>query len=207
MADLLISDLQSRVPGMTFHHLAELNLRLTGEEITGLNGPSGSGKSLLLRAIADLDPSSGDVLLADCSRMSMPAHEWRQKVAFLPTDSGWWFETVGEHFTAIDVATLQTLGFEEDVLDWKVNRISSGEKQRLSLIRCLSKHPEALLLDEPTASLGEAHTHNVEQLIIEYIKKNKAPVLWVSHDPAQLKRICQRVINIQHDGSILEQMP
>lgn len=206
MADLVISNLQSRVPGMVVQRLAALNLCLHGAEITGLNGPSGSGKSLLLRAIVDLDPSTGEVSLDDSSRTSMAAHEWRKRVAYLSTESAWWFETVGEHFLQTDIACLQQLGFEEDVLSWKVTRISSGEKQRLALARCLSRRPEVLLLDEPTASLDESHTRDVEQLVSEYMRQRDVPVFWVSHDPGQLKRLTHRVMLIQQDGSIEEQL-
>ncbi len=202
MPDLVISNVQSQVPGLAEQRLAALDLRLPEAEITGLTGPSGSGKSLLLRAIADLDPSTGEVSLADCSWRSVPAHEWRKKVAYLPTESDWWFETVGEHFFQPDIDSLQRLGFEKDVLNWKVLLISSGEKQRLALARCLSRLPEALLLDEPTASLDEAHTCAVEQLVSEYMRQRTVPVFWVSHDPEQLKRLTRRVMSIQPDGSI-----
>ncbi|NOY15386.1 MAG: ATP-binding cassette domain-containing protein [Gammaproteobacteria bacterium] len=202
MADLVISNLQSRVPALVVQQLAVLNLCLHGAEITGLNGPSGSGKSLLLRAIADLDLSTGDVSLAGCSRASMAGHEWRKRVAYLPTESAWWFDTVGEHFLQTDIASLQQLGFEADVLSWKVTRISSGEKQRLALARCLSRLPDALLLDEPTASLDESHTRDVEQTVSDYMGKRKVPVFWVSHDLGQLKRLSDQAMEIQLDGTL-----
>lgn len=204
MADLHISNLQSRVPGLLVQHLAALTICLRGAEITGLNGPSGSGKSLLLRSIADLDPSTGEVSLSDCSRTSMPAHEWRKKVAYLPTDSAWWFETVGEHFLQADIPCLQKLGFDEGVLNWKTNRISSGEKQRLALARCLSQEPQALLLDEPTASLDDAHTRVVELIVKAYMNERNAPVFWISHDINQLKRLTVRSLSIQPDGKLEE---
>jgi len=189
---------------MVVRRLAALNLCLRGAEITGLKGPSGSGKSLLLRAIADLDLSTGEVLLADCSRTSMAAHEWRKKVAYLPTESGWWFETVGEHFLQTDKTILQKLGFEADVLSWKITRISSGEKQRLALARCLCRLPEALLLDEPTASLDESHTHDVEQIVSDYMRQKNVPVFWVSHSLNQLKRLSHQAMSIQLDGTLTE---
>jgi len=204
VTDLVISKLQSSVPGLTVPSLEALDLTLREKEITGLNGRSGSGKSLLLRAIADLDPSAGDVLLGNQSRFTMKAHEWRKKVCYLPTESAWWFETVGEHFTDSNVDCLQKLGFEDDVLSWKVSRLSSGEKQRLALARSLSRLPDALLLDEPTASLDESRTHVVEEVVSSYAVSRSVPVLWVSHDKNQLQRIAQHVLEIQLDGSIEE---
>ena len=204
MTDLVISKLQSCVPGLAVQHLEALDLTLREKEITGLNGPSGSGKSLLLRAIADLDPSVGEVFLASESRCSMKAHEWRKRVSYLPTESAWWFEEVGEHFADTDTSCLQKLGFEDDVLSWKISRLSSGEKQRLALARCLGRLPDVLLLDEPTASLDESRTHIVEEVVSTYANSRSVPVLWVSHDSNQLQRIAQRVLEIQQDGSIEE---
>jgi ABC-type iron transport system FetAB ATPase subunit len=200
MSDLRIKNLRSHVPGLSSKSLDGLDLELCGEEIVIINGPSGSGKSLLLRAIADLDPSTGEVWLEQQSRSSMKPHEWRKKVSYLPTESAWWFETVGEHMLDNDLECLQKLGFEKDALSWKVSRISSGEKQRLALLRCLQRSPDVLLLDEPTASLDEARTLLVEEVVSAYSKRIHAPVLWVSHDDRQIKRIAQRVITIKSDG-------
>lgn len=202
MSDLLIKELRSRVPGLAVQALETFDLALRGAEVAVINGPSGSGKSLLLRAIADLDPSSGDVWLGNEARSSMKAHEWRKRVCYLPTESAWWFETVGEHFPNNDIEYLEMLGFDSDVLSWEVARISSGEKQRLALARCLSRSPEVLLLDEPTASLDEARTLLVEALVTDYSKRRNAPVIWVSHNRKQMERVSERVIHIHADGSI-----
>jgi ABC-type iron transport system FetAB ATPase subunit len=202
MSDLLIKDLRSRVPGLAVQALEAFDLSLRGAEIVVMNGPSGSGKSLLLRAIADLDPSSGDVWLGNEARDSMKAHEWRKRVCYLPTESAWWFETVAEHFSNSDIECLKKLGFDSDVMSWEVSRISSGEKQRLALARCLSRSPEVLLLDEPTASLDEARTLLVEELVADYSRRSNAPVIWVSHNRKQMERLSERVIHIHADGSI-----
>ena len=68
-------------------------------------------------------------------------------------------------------------------------RCSSGEKQRLSILRLLANRPKVLLLDEPTANLDAENTRNVEALLIDYLTENNAVALWVSHDHAQLKRV------------------
>lgn len=204
MTELVISKLQSCVPGLAVQHLQALDLTLRTKEIAVLSGRSGSGKSLLLRAIADLDPSTGDVFLGNKSRLSMKAHMWRKRVSYLPTDSAWWFETVGEHLSGSNQDCLTRLGFESGVLKWKISRLSSGEKQRLALARCLEQSPEVLLLDEPTASLDESRTNMVEAVVSSYATLQGAPVLWVSHDKGQMARIAQRVIEIRTDGSIEE---
>ncbi|CAM2069245.1 ATP-binding cassette domain-containing protein [Sulfidibacter corallicola] len=160
-------------------------------------GPSGSGKSLLLRAIADLDPNRGDVFLDGRSRNEMSAPTWRRLVGFLPTESRWWFETVGEHFDERRADDLADLGFAEDVWDWQIHRLSTGERQRLALLRLMAHRPKALLLDEPTASLDEDNKRRVETVIARYRKDLGAPVLWVSHEPAQIERVSNRRFHIE----------
>ncbi|MEM8883128.1 MAG: ABC transporter ATP-binding protein [Planctomycetota bacterium] len=57
---------------------------------TSLWDPSGSGKSLLLRATADLDPHEGDVFVDGAAQGTMEGPTWRRRVGYLPTKSGWW---------------------------------------------------------------------------------------------------------------------
>ena len=63
-----------------------------------VKGPSGAGKTLLMRAIADLDPNEGRVTLNGEDRALIPAPLWRRRVIYVPAEPGWWAETVGEHF-------------------------------------------------------------------------------------------------------------
>jgi phosphate-transporting ATPase len=71
---------------------------LPGECVV-VQGPSGAGKTLLLRAIADLDPNEGLVCLGGRDRSTIPGPEWRRLVGYVPAEPGWWAETVGEHFS------------------------------------------------------------------------------------------------------------
>ncbi|MBZ0214990.1 MAG: ATP-binding cassette domain-containing protein, partial [Fimbriimonadaceae bacterium] len=79
-----------------------------------VTGPSGSGKSLLLRALADLDPSTGTVSLDNIDRNSMPASRWRRKVRYVAAEPGWWRETATAHFDEPDAvkARLGEIGLE-----------------------------------------------------------------------------------------------
>jgi ABC-type iron transport system FetAB ATPase subunit len=174
-----------------------LDLVIQPGETVCLSGPSGSGKSLLLRAIADLIPHQGRVLLGGEACEEMPAHLWRRRVGFLPAESQWWADRVGEHFEQVEAGELQALDFGMEVLDWQLSRCSTGEKQRLAILRLLSQRPEALLLDEPTASLDPDSTSRVEALVDRYRNQQQAPVLWVSHDQCQIARVADRrlVIN------------
>jgi len=161
-------------------------------ECVCLSGPSGSGKSLLLRAIADLDPHTGEVRLDGQEAATFAPTQWRRQVGLLPAESQWWFEQVGAHFSHIDSAQWQLLGFAPEVAQWQVARCSTGERQRLALLRLLANRPKVLLLDEPTASLDPAGVRQVEALIAQYRQQQQAAVLWVSHDPSQIERVANR---------------
>jgi len=86
---------------------------------------------------------------------------------------------------------LARLGFQPDVLDWDVQRLSTGERQRLALARLLINAPEVLLLDEATANLDPSNRAQAEQVIDDYRRHRRAAVLWASHDPDQRQRLAQ----------------
>ena len=177
-------------------------------EAVAILGSSGAGKSVLLRAIADLDPNDGEVALDGTDRRDITAPDWRKKVAYLPAESGWWAETVGEHFSdpAAAETILRRLGFKADVFSWAVARLSTGEKQRLSLARTVASAPPVLLLDEPTAALDQEFTSSVEDIIAERLKDG-CHVIMVTHDRKQAERICRRRLEIRdHTLHPLEQI-
>ncbi len=182
-----------RLQGIQPRGLEPVDLTIAAGERVFISGPSGAGKSLLLRAVADLDPHPGEAILGNTPRSSLPAPDWRRRVALLPAEPGWWAETVGEHMPVCEplgrLDLLGSLGFDADVLRWQIGRLSTGERQRLALARLLSLRPEALLLDEPTANLDPSNRDRAEDLITAYQTGQGAAVLWVSHDPEQRRRL------------------
>ncbi|WP_444899740.1 ATP-binding cassette domain-containing protein [Microbulbifer sp. VAAC004] len=181
--------------------LQKVDLAIAPGEVVCLSGPSGSGKSRLLRAIADVDPHNGQISLGNNLQEAMSGHQWRRQVMLVPAQSAWWYETVGEHFNQPMEQALKILGFPEEATKWQVSRLSSGEKQRLALIRALSYTPQALLLDEPTANLDADTTSKVETWLMGEINKHQYPVIWVAHNREQIQRVASRHIEIQ--GSCL----
>lgn len=194
LASLDIIDLGSDLFG-------PVRLSLAPGEVIGLSGPSGAGKTLLLRALADLDPAHGEVRLDGRPRDEFRPAVWRTAVGFLPAESQWWEERIGDHFH-VPAAALEVLGLPHDALDWEVARCSTGERQRLALLRLLAHAPQVLLLDEPTASLDAAATAQVEALILGYAREHGTPVLWVSHDAAQLARVARRRFRVIPGGRL-----
>ena len=173
--------------------MKQASFSLSAGECIVIQGPSGGGKTLLLRAIADLDPNEGRVSLGGQDRATMSGPEWRRLVGYLPAEPGWWADTVGEHFAdwATALALAKDLGFTADPKDWPIARLSTGERLRLALVRALTVVPKVLLLDEPTAALDPASVHAVETLIAAKIDKGFS-VLWVTHDEEQARRMAVR---------------
>lgn len=193
------------VRDLCFRDRGPYTFRINGGECVGVQGASGAGKSLLLRALVDLDPRSGTLMLGGVDADTLTGPQWRRQVGLLPAESGWWHDGVGAHFSdfaAVDAQLLATLGFERSVGDWQVSRLSTGERQRLAIVRLLSNQPACLLLDEPTASLDHDMVARVEQLLLTYAAGNQAPLLWVSHDAAQLERVCNRRMTMERGGRL-----
>src|SRR5436190_17486663 len=97
------------------------DLNLGAGACAAITGPSGSGKSLFLRMVADLDPNEGEVWLNDRERASMPAPAWRTLVTYVPAESGWWADKVIENFPAgarsVVAPLADRLALRADVLD------------------------------------------------------------------------------------------
>jgi ABC-type iron transport system FetAB ATPase subunit len=169
-----------------------VSLAVERGECVAIQGPSGSGKSLLLRAVVDLDPNEGEVRLDGNARERMAAHVWRTRVGLVPAESGWWSDRVGDHFDPEEEprALLDAIGLP-DALGWNVSRLSSGERHRLAIVRALADRPAALLLDEPTATLDAAATRLVEAVLREECARGVAMIV-VTHDQAQPERLSAR---------------
>ena len=167
-------------------------------ECMAVTGPSGAGKSLLLRAIADLDPNQGEVRVDGLIRSQTPAPQWRRAVMYLAAESGWWADSVAEHFSDLTAARawLRELKLPENTLAWPVSRLSSGERQRLALLRALLQQPKVWLLDEPTAALDPVAVTAVEQLLQAELARG-AVLLLVSHDQAQVGRLASRNLQVE----------
>ena len=144
-----------RVENLRIHEIGPVSFAAASGECLGVSGPSGSGKTLMLRAIADMESHGGYVYLDGREQAQMPAPEWRRAVALLPAESMWWFDTVGEHFSQAGSTPYGRLGFDRQVFRWPVARLSSGERQRLALLRLLANRPRIVLLDEPLPDGGE----------------------------------------------------
>jgi len=194
------------ISNLTGTGIGPIDLKLSNGQVAAISGPSGAGKSLLLRAIADLDPCQGDVLLDGEDRADMPAPDWRRRVTYVAAETGWWAERVGDHFenSPAAIRLMERIGLGESALEWSIPRLSTGEKQRLGLVRSLIGKPRVLLLDEPTSALDADSRQAVEKLLTGLLDDGTAIII-VSHDPEQARRLKARTYRL--DAGRLEEAP
>jgi ABC-type iron transport system FetAB ATPase subunit len=180
-------------------HAGPFTLDVAAGECLTVRGPSGAGKSLLLRMIADLDVSNGSVSLHGRLREQMSAPEWRRNVVYQAAEPAWWEATAARHFPPDRMplvrALLPRLALAPATLDTEISRLSTGERQRMALIRSLACGPQVLLLDEPTAALDHASTLLVEDLLREQLQAKLAIVL-VTHSAEQAARLGDKQMSI-----------
>ncbi len=174
-----------QVPG-----LPALSFEVPARECLAVEGPSGSGKTRLLRAIADLDAAQGYVYLEGVERRELPGPEWRRRVRYASAEPAWWGPIAREHFpvSAKLDRLLSALALEPAILDRPIAELSTGERQRLGLVRAIADEPRVLLLDEPTSALDAQAAALAEELIKFQMLAGRIVIL-VSHDPAQIARL------------------
>ncbi len=182
-----------RVEQLKIGSMPPLTFSVPAGECLAVEGPSGIGKSRLLRAIADLDPADGYVYLNGKERLEMPADQWRAKVRYVSAEPGWWADTAREHLpeTPRVAALSAALGLEPRHLDQPISELSTGERLRLALIRAIADEPEALLLDEPTASLDDGSARAVEALIRAETQAGRRVII-VSHNLGEIERLAHQ---------------
>lgn len=182
-------------------HFAPISFALYPGEILMVQGESGAGKSQLLRALADLDAHSGTIVLRDVEQQQMPASRWRRQVMYLPAESAWWDDYVDAHFAHRPPdAWFSALRLSSNLFTAPVSRLSSGERQRLAVLRSLVLAPDVLLLDEPTANLDNTTAQATAALLAEQIRAQGQAAVWVTHDPAEAERLGDRQL-FMHSAS------
>jgi len=176
-----------------------------------VRGPSGAGKTLLLRALAGLDALDEGELLADGEPVaSLPQH--RAAVAAVAQRPALFDTTVRDNvqapfaFAVHDgvaydearaLALLARLGRGAGLLDQTVDGLSGGEAQTVGLLRALLTDPVVLLLDEPTAGLDPERAAAVEAAVEAFLQADPArAAVWTSHDAAQLARVTTRSLDL-----------
>ena len=198
-----------------------VNVSFTGDTLaTALFGPSGAGKTSVINMIAGLVmPDRGrialgdDVLFDSATGINVPV--WRRHIGYVfqegrlfphfsvkrNLDYGRWISghrSVPRQFS--HVTELLDIGH---LLDRRPGKLSGGERQRVAVGRALLMQPRLLLLDEPLASLDAARKHDILPYLERLRDEARVPLIYVSHNAAEIKRIASRVVRLEA-GRVVE---
>lgn len=192
-----------------------LTLKIHAGEIFGVLGPNGSGKTTTILMLLGLtEPTSGAARVLGFDPVRQPL-EVKSRVGYLPDQVGFYDEltardnllyTAKLNGLARPVAhrriadALERMGLEE-VADRRVGTFSRGMRQRLGVAEILLKHPQVIILDEPTLGLDPEAAREFLQ-IIRAFKEEKITVLLSSHLLHQVQAVCDRV-GLFHQGRMV----
>jgi putative ABC transport system ATP-binding protein len=176
------------------------------EGATAIVGPSGVGKSTLLRLLNRLaDPDRGEISYRGRPLDSYEPLALRREVALVPQLPALLEGTVESNLRyAAELAgepldlegPLRLAGLDPSFAGRDVTKLSVGEQQRAMLARALAQRPSVLLLDEPTSALDHAARDRIEAALAELRRELEISVVLVTHDPEQAQRLGDQVLEM-----------
>ena len=189
--------------------LRDITVDIPNAGITAIVGPSGSGKSTLLRLLNRLDdPLAGEIRWRGQRLDELRPDELRRQVAMVfqrpPLFAGSVLDNFRVAMADIDedraLHVLDHVGLPARLLHRDAADLSGGEAQRMCVARALLTRPMVVLADEPTAALDGEARNTIEELA-QQLADEGTPLVWVSHDTAQLRRLADHVLAIV-DGQV-----
>ena len=209
------------------HALYDVNLQVEDGEFAYIIGPTGSGKSTLIKLLDGEEiPTEGKVLVSgiDVGRLKKSkVYLYRRKIGvvfqdykLLPDKTV--FENVAYALEILDVPqekirkrvreVLRLVGLE-DVQHKNVTKISGGQKQRTAIARAISKKPTILIADEPTGNLDPKMTDEIISILENINKEEHTTILVVTHNNVMVRQHPKRIITIEsghitHDHPYIE---
>ena len=193
----------------------DISFKVNKNEIIGILGPNGCGKTTTIGMILGLlKPSNGKVLIngieIEKKRVDLlnqlnfisPYIELPKKLTVKQN-----LEVYGRLYDVKNLKKKIEMLSEKlrlcEIINKLTGELSSGQKNRVSLAKSIINNPTVLLLDEPTASLDPETGDFVRSFLESYQKENKASILLASHNMSEVERLCSSVL-MMNKGSIVD---
>jgi putative ABC transport system ATP-binding protein len=182
--------------------LSDVDVGFRSRLVTAIVGPSGAGKTSLLRCLNRLEePHAGEVLLDGADIRTLDPTALRKRVGMIFQTPILFEGSVRSNLSygldGVDdgalVEALDAVGLHESFLDRDSTALSVGQGQRVCLARALVRGPEVLLMDEPTSALDKDATARIESLI-RHLAEGDLAVALVTHNIAQASRVADRAL-------------
>ena len=195
--------------------LTNINFSVKEGQIMTITGPSGGGKSTLLKLIGLLNsPTSGTIQYLGKNIFEYEPTEYRKEVSYFFQNAVLFDDTVRDNLAF--PAKIREIEFDESraieglklvqlpstYLDKPIQELSGGEKQRVALIRNLMFPPKVLLMDEMTSSLDKENRDIVVSFIHRLNKEENVTVLWITHNQDEI--VASSEIITINDGKLEE---
>lgn len=200
--------------------LRDISMEIFAGDRAVIIGPSGAGKTSLLRLLNRLsEPSSGNIYLEKLRYQQIPVRQLRQRVMLVPQEPKLLGMKVweamayplvlrGEDKKVIQQKLVQwseELNIPEEWRERTELQLSLGQRQLVAIARALVAQPQILLLDEPTSALDAGRAERVLSAIANLTNRGAIAVLMVTHQLDLAQKFCQRVLYLQ-DGQLMDDL-
>ena len=214
--------------------LLDINLDIDASGVTAIIGPSGTGKSTLIRCINRLiDPTAGEIIFKGINLAQLKGQALREarchigmvfqeynlverltvienvlcgKLGTLPV-----WRPLLRKFPAEDIARafdlIDSVGLSQDFASRRADALSGGQRQRVGIARALMQEPSLILADEPTSSLDPKTSVEIMELLDQVSQQRKVPVIVNIHNVDLARRFATRIIGMSRGAIVFDGPP
>lgn len=193
----------------SFEVIRDLSFEVNQNDIIGILGASGVGKSTVLKLIARLQKPTEGTLINRAENIGYVFQEprllpWRTTLqnVMLPLQMNRSSKSEAKEKALYFIEKIGLCGFE----NYYPSQLSGGMLQRVALARAFALQPQLLLLDEPFSALDLRLKAVLENMLKELLEENPIPVLYVSHSPEEVVQFANRIF-MMYAGGVMEELP